>query len=297
MRKNGIFVSYSHKDKIWLDKIMIHLKPLIRNEKIRVWNDNQIRPGSKWEDEIKNAIDESRVALLLVSANFLNSDYIMDHEFPQVLENSKKGNTLIYWIAIGHSLYKETELSNIQSVNNPTFPLQQLDESSLNKELVEISSKISNALEVNMISNFTKVVDEFVPQQRAFLERKPFDSRDQNFSLQANQINDEIHFTSGDYVLEKITVDDFDKMDKRSKQLIRSYERTMNDLFDRWTELRPKSEARDEYIKEEARNEMSKVRTALCNELNSILDFLESMGKQLQDHYHHVRFICSQDEN
>lgn len=297
MRKNGIFVSYSHKDKIWLDKIMVHLKPLIRNEKIRVWNDSQIKPGTSWNEEINEAINESRMALLLVSANFLNSNFIMENEFPQILENAKKGKTLIYWIAIGHSLYDETALFNIQSVNDPSLPLQELNEANLDKELVRISRKISNAIEVNIIANFTKVVDEFVPQQKAFLDKKPLDERDRNFSLQANQINDEIHFTMGEHLYEKITVDDFDKLDKRSKQLIRSFERTMNDLFDRWTELRPKSEARDEFIKEDARKEMGAIRKSLCKELNSILDFLASMGKHLDDHYHHVRYICSQTEN
>ncbi len=297
MRKNGIFISYSHKDKTWLDKIMVHLKPLIRKEKIRVWDDSQIKPGTSWNEEIKKAINESRIALLLVSANFLNSDFIMENEFPQILGNAEKGNTLIYWVAIGHSLYDETALKDIQAVNDPNLPLQQFNEADLDKELVSISRKVSNAIEVNMISNFTKVVDEFVPQQKAFLDKKPLDVKDRDFSLQANQINDEIHFTSGDYLFEKITVDDFDKLDKGSKQLLRSFERTMNDLFDRWTELRPKSEDRDEFVKEDARKEMSEIRKSLCVELNSILDFLGSMGKHLDDHYHHVRYICSQAEN
>ncbi len=64
MRKNGIFISYSHKDKVWFDKIMVHLKPLIRNEKIRVWNDTQIKPGALWDEEIKEAINESRYRTL-----------------------------------------------------------------------------------------------------------------------------------------------------------------------------------------------------------------------------------------
>ncbi len=297
MLKNGIFISYSHLDKIWLDKLTVHLKPLVRNEKITVWDDTQITPGMEWKNEINNAINRSRIAILLVSPNFLNSNFIMDYELPQILEEAKKGNTLIYWIAVGHALYKETPLSNIQSVNNPSLPLEQLNDADLNKEFVDIARKISNAIEVNLISNFTKVVDEFVPQQKAFLDKKPLDDRDRNFSLQANQIKDQIHFTSGEHIFETITVDDFDKLDNRSKQLIRSFERTMNDLFDRWTELRPKSEARDEYVREDARSEMSRIRKSLCKELNSILDFLASMGKHLDDHYHHVRFICSQNED
>ncbi len=295
--KNGIFISYSHKDKKWVDQLMIHLKPLIRNEQIhlRVWNDTQIQPGTRWRDEITNAIDKSRIALLLVSPNFLASDYIMENELPRILKDAYKRDTIIYWIAVSYSSYKFTELKEFQAINDPTKPLDSLSPSDRNQELVEIANKIANGIELNVISNFLHVIDEFVPQQKAFLDKVPIDDRDRKFSIQAHQNGDQIHLTSGEQMVETIRADDFDKLDRKSKQLIRSYERTMDELFDRWTELLPKSRSRDEFLKEEARSEMSIIRVDLCELLNAVLDFLSSMGKNLQDHYYHVRHLCAKD--
>lgn len=294
--KNGIFISYSHKDKEWLDKLMVHLKPLIRNEKVTVWNDTQIQPGAKWHDEITNAIERSRIALLLVSPNFLASDFIMETEMPQILKDAYEGDTIIYWVAVSHSSYNFTKLKEIQGVNNPSKPLDSLSQSEQNKELVEIAKKIANGIEVNIVSNFLHVIDEFVPQQKAFLDKVPVDERERKYSIQAHQNGDQINLTRGNNTVETIRAEDFERLDRNSKQLIRSYEMAMKDLFDRWTELQPKSYSRDEYLKEEARKEMSKIRVDLCKQLNAILDYLNYLGKNLEDHYHHVRFLCSQSE-
>ncbi|MPR36722.1 toll/interleukin-1 receptor domain-containing protein [Salmonirosea aquatica] len=294
--KNGIFISYSHRDKEWLNKLMIHLKPLIRNEKIRVWDDTQIQPGANWREEITNAIEESRIALLLVSPNFLASDFIMENELPQILKDAYEGNTIIYWVAVSYSAYDFTKLKEIQSVNSPNKPLDSLPLSEQNKELVEIAKRIANGVEVNVVSNFLHVIDEFVPQQKAFLDKAPVDERERKYSIQAHQSGDKIELISGEYTVETIRAEDFDRLDQSSKQLIRSYERTMKDLFDRWTELQPKSYSRDEYLKVEARKEMGNIRTDLCRQLNAILDYLNYLGKNLEDHYHHVRYLCSQSE-
>ena len=62
----------------------------------------------------------------------------------------------------------------------------------------------------------------------------------------------------------------------------------------RWTELKPKRIAQDLETRREAREESNEVREELCGELNGLLGFIESMGMYLQDHYAHVRYICSQ---
>jgi hypothetical protein len=140
---NEIFISYSHKDIDWLDRLMIHLNPLIRNEKISVWNDKYIQPGSNWKEELKEIIAQSRIAILLVSPNFLASDFIMNEELPQILKNTANGQTIIYWIAISHSSYKETPLKDIQSANDPSKPLSSLSPHEQDKELVRIANILS----------------------------------------------------------------------------------------------------------------------------------------------------------
>lgn len=295
MYRKGIFISYSHLDKKWLDTIKTFLKPYSRDEKISVWSDEQILPDAKWDIEIEKQLETCRVAILLVTPNFLASDYIVDKELSLILKREQEGELIIYWIAVSHSAYNLTDLSKIQSANNPAKPLDELSKSERDKTLVKIAEKIANAMDINAISNVLKIIDDFVPQQKAFIGNVQVDTRPRDYSIQAHQEHDKIELKSREnYVVETITADDLDKLDRNSKILIRSYEYTMKDLFERWAELQPKSFSRDPIIRQDARDEMSVIRQDLCSQLNAILNYLQSMHKNLDDHYHHVRFICMQ---
>ena len=63
------------------------LKPVVRRKHLRLWDDTQIRVGEEWHPAIEEAIGRSRVALVLVSADFLASDYIIDRELPALRAN------------------------------------------------------------------------------------------------------------------------------------------------------------------------------------------------------------------
>ncbi|WP_114939394.1 toll/interleukin-1 receptor domain-containing protein [Mucilaginibacter endophyticus] len=295
MYRNGIFISYSHVDEKWLNIILTFLKPYTRGEKISVWSDKEIKPGTAWRDEIEARLLSCRVAILLVSPNFLASDFIMENELPLILERSSNGELILYWIAISHSAYKTTALVELQSANNPSNPLDQLEKAERDKVLVQITENIANAINLNAIGNVLKIIDDFLPQQKAFIDGKEFDNRERNYSTLAYQQHNRIELKNRDnYVMETITADDLERLDRDSKILIRSYEGVMKDLFERWVELRPKSYSRDPIIRQDACEEMSIIRKGLCEQLNSILDYLLKLHKNLDDHYHHVRHICKQ---
>src|SRR5829696_4199833 len=82
-----VFVSYSHADAAWVQRFQVLLKPLVRRKRLRLWVDTAIRTGDQWHPEIERAIARSRVALLLVSADFIASDFVIDQELPALLRH------------------------------------------------------------------------------------------------------------------------------------------------------------------------------------------------------------------
>src|SRR5690349_16513348 len=107
-QRDKVFISYSHKDKRWLNRLQTHLKPLVRDGVLDIWVDTMIDPGGKWRDEIRAAIDSARVALLIVSAEFLASDFIATDELPPLLEAAEKDGVRILPLIAGHSLFEHT---------------------------------------------------------------------------------------------------------------------------------------------------------------------------------------------
>jgi TIR domain len=144
--RTNVFISYSHKDKKWRELFQASLKPLIRANQFSVWDDTQIKAGDVWRDEIKKALSSARVAVLLVSMNFCNSDFIAENELPPLLEAAQNEGLKIHLVIVGHSLFDETELGRYQAVNDPSKPLAAMTAASREREIVRICREIKAAV-------------------------------------------------------------------------------------------------------------------------------------------------------
>lgn len=291
--RSGIFVSYSHADKDWLERLRTHLAPFVRGEHLDIWDDTRIIPGSNWAAEIERALGEARVAVLLVSPSFLASEFVARVELPAILRRAVSDLTVM-WIPIRASAYEVTPLKDFQAAHDPRRPLSGLSKPKQDEAMVAISKHIAAAVDINAVGNAFRIIDEFEPQVNAFVAGSPEPEGPVKHSWRAEQIKASIHLVEPGGVRELITSKDFERLDANAQKLIRAYERTMKDLFERWTELKPKRVAQDPEIRREARKLSDDVRQELCQELNSLLGFIESMGMSLQDHYSHVRYVCSQ---
>ncbi len=141
--RDQVFICYSRKDKRWLADLQTHLKPY---GSVTVWSDEQIAPGAEWFVEIKKALGRTKVGILLVTPDFLASDFIHKHELTPLLKEAEKGNVRIIWIPVRACSYKETPLERDQAARDPAEPLAKMKKADRDEAWVGICEKIKKAV-------------------------------------------------------------------------------------------------------------------------------------------------------
>jgi hypothetical protein len=77
-----VFLSYSHADRDWMRRLKVLLAPVVRNRRLEVWADDHILVGDEWRRDILAAVSRARIAVCLVTGDFLASRFIMEEELP-----------------------------------------------------------------------------------------------------------------------------------------------------------------------------------------------------------------------
>jgi TIR domain. len=146
-QRTRVFISYSRKDKRYLDELHTQLKFYERQHLIDFWDDTKIRPGARWREELNQALQSARVGVLLVSADFLDSDFINEYELPPLLEAAKNEGTKIISVMLKPCAYKYTELAEIQIANDPSRPLNSISKAQREKIWYDVAEFIKKSLE------------------------------------------------------------------------------------------------------------------------------------------------------
>jgi formylglycine-generating enzyme required for sulfatase activity len=150
--RDQLFISYSHVDREWVVRLQTMIRPLVRSHGLRLWDDSQIPPGAKWRQEIEAALAAAKVALLLVSSDFLASEFVTNSELPQLLTAAEEGGLRILWVPVRPSLVRRTPISAYQALLDPGRPLARMDPVEQEEALVEIALAIEKALELRQDS-------------------------------------------------------------------------------------------------------------------------------------------------
>lgn len=123
IKKVKVFYCYSRKDDLLREALEHHLEPLKHSGQILVWHDREIQPGMNWKQEIDIRLNSSNIILLLVSANFIKSDYCYSIEMQKALAKHKAGEARVIPIILRPVLWKETPLGDLQALPTNGKPI------------------------------------------------------------------------------------------------------------------------------------------------------------------------------
>lgn len=143
-QRDLVFISYSHVDQEWLKKLRVFLKAYERKG-LKVWCDPYIEVGQRWEREIERALEDTCVGVLLISQDFIASDFIYENELPPLREGADKDELTLVCVPISDATFEELELDEYQWVLDPKKPLWAHKGNHRHTALVKIAKAIVEA--------------------------------------------------------------------------------------------------------------------------------------------------------
>jgi hypothetical protein len=139
-----IYVSYSHRDRQWVDRLVTYLRAFALDD---IWVDTKVDLGANWGAQTVRALEEAKIAIVLVTPAYLASEYIKDKELPGILKAATEGRLRIIPVMVEHTFVERTDLWNYQFANPPSEPLSALSRSKQDRVLRNVASTIYDALE------------------------------------------------------------------------------------------------------------------------------------------------------
>ena len=118
-----IFTSYAHADEAWREKLDSHLAVVRRHAAVTIWNDRGIDPGEEWDEEIRSALRDADIILLLVSSAFLASDYIYTVELKEALDRHARKEAVVIPVILRPCHWQVAEFARLQALPRNATPV------------------------------------------------------------------------------------------------------------------------------------------------------------------------------
>src|SRR5215471_14527334 len=118
-----VFYSYAHKDEAFRNKLETHLSLLHRQGLITVWHDRLILPGTDWSQTIDEHLERASVILLLISSDFLSSDYCFGIEMQRALQREQANEARVIPILLRPVDWKQAPFAHLQILPTDAKPI------------------------------------------------------------------------------------------------------------------------------------------------------------------------------
>lgn len=138
MRPIKVFIAYAREDRAYVDTLLKFLAPLRKSNRLKVWYDGEIIPGTEWEQDIKNNLGNADIILLLMSAESLSSDYFYDKEMAEALERHEAETSVVIPVILRYCSWEDTPMSELQALPDNAKPVKAwIHESAAYKSIVD----------------------------------------------------------------------------------------------------------------------------------------------------------------
>jgi GTPase SAR1 family protein len=138
-----VFISYSHKDEAWKDRLEPHLKTLEIEGFYQTWDDRQIEPGSDWYKQIDSALNQAQALIMLISAHYLSSKFIKEVEIPRILKRRQDEGVYVVPVIVNPCPWEKVEwLSAIQVLPKDGKPLSTMTEPEIDSVLAGVAKTV-----------------------------------------------------------------------------------------------------------------------------------------------------------
>src|SRR5260370_852612 len=166
-----LFYCYAHKDKPIRDELEKHLSWLKRRYQLTNWHDREILPGEEWEQSIDMHLDTANLILLLISSDFMNSDYCYGKEMRRALERHRAGTCRVIPILLRPTYWEGAPFSNLQLLPTDARPITRWPDR--DEAFQDVVTEISRTIKDLLISLKTK--EEWVREGNALYNLKRYE--------------------------------------------------------------------------------------------------------------------------
>ena len=175
MDKPTIFISYSHKDEKWKDLLLPHLKMLQQEGHImKIWDDREIAYGDNWYDRIEEVMKDADVAVCLISADYLASDFCVKEEIPYLLERRKSEGMLMVPVLLRPCAWEAISwLRQLQIIPRDDKPVSTDYSETYEVVFTDLARSILEYLKTSNAKPFTPRPPLWSPPEKCDIHRMP----------------------------------------------------------------------------------------------------------------------------
>ncbi len=164
----SVFISYARKDEALMQELDRHLAPLKRKQWISSWHDGCIMPGEEWEPQIKANLEQAQIILLLISVDFICSDYCYEVELAKAIERHCSGKAQVIPVILrdcdwhGTPVGEELLLGDLQALPKDAKPISRWE--SRDDAFADTARGIRKAIQDTQLKRYEQVFEQAISE-------------------------------------------------------------------------------------------------------------------------------------